>query len=89
MVYLGFPLLTVAMVTGFLRIGQAYAAQTQPTSIWAISPKLTLSVLAWLTYGVLLHLPLAPSFRGQRAAWLSIVGFVLFLGGFIAVIWMK
>jgi ABC-type uncharacterized transport system permease subunit len=89
MVYLGFPLLTIAMVTGFLRIAQAQSSTTQSATLGTILPKLTFAALAWLIYAVLLHLPLAPSFRGQRAAWLSIIGFVLFLGGFVAVIWMK
>ena len=40
-----------------------------------------------LVYAVLLHLPLAPLFRGRRAAWLSIVGFVLLLSVFFAVRW--
>jgi ABC-type uncharacterized transport system permease subunit len=88
MIYLGFPLLTIAMITGFLRIAQSHGAATQST-LASLSPKLVFAALAWLIYAVLLHLPLAPSFRGQRAAWLSIIGFVLFLGGYVAVIWMK
>jgi ABC-type uncharacterized transport system permease subunit len=88
MVYLGFPLLTIAMITGFLRIAQGHGAATQST-IASLSPKLAFAAIAWLIYAILLHIPLAPSFRGPRAAWLSIIGFIFFLGGYVAVIFMK
>jgi ABC-type transport system involved in cytochrome c biogenesis permease subunit len=86
MVYLGFPLLTLAMITGILRLSQS---ETPNPSTLHMSPKLSFAMMTWLIYAVLLHLPLAPSFRGQRAAWLSIIGFILFLAGYIAANWMK
>lgn len=80
-VLIGFPLLTAAMITGALR-----AHQVRPADPGAISPKIILAVVVWLIYGTLLHIRLAPSFRGRRAAWLSIVGFGLLLSVFFAVL---
>jgi len=79
--FLGFPLLTVAIVAGILR------ALQQPALIdgyWR-SPKLILAAAAWLIYGLLLHVKLTPSFRGPRAAWLSIIGFALLMAVFLVV----
>lgn len=85
-IYLGFPLLTVAMISGAWRAVQM--AQTQGLkTFWVTSPKIHLAVAAWVVYGVLLHVPLAPAFRGKRAAWLSIGGFGLLLSVFFAVRW--
>jgi ABC-type uncharacterized transport system permease subunit len=78
-VLIGFPLLTVAMITG----GIILYARTKDAS-WT-SPKVLLAIASWLIYGVLIHIPLAPSFRGRRAAWLIIVGFVMLLSVFFAI----
>ena len=85
MVYIGFPALTIVLITGAIRIAQD-PAQFHNVSL---SPKIVLAILAWIVYGIFLHVPLAPAFRGPRAAWLSIIGFVLFLGGYVAVVLMK
>ena len=79
MINLGFPLLTIAMLTGVLRVVQDPNLFQRTPLLW----KITLAILAWLVYAVIAHLPLAPRFRGPRAAWLWIIGFALFLGGFI------
>lgn len=83
-IVLGFPLLTVAMVTGIL-----YAVRNPGSvgDVWAASPKLVMSVLAWAIYTLLLHIRFAPAFRGRRAAWLNIFGFVLLLGVYVTVNW--
>ena len=80
MIYLGFPLLTIAIITGTLRVIQEPDLLQRTPLLWKIS----LAILSWLVYAVIAHLPLAPRFRGPRAAWLWIIGFALFLGGFVA-----
>jgi ABC-type uncharacterized transport system permease subunit len=70
-VTLGFALLTVGAVTGFV-----WARHGGPISGWKVG--LTASV--WVVYALVLHSPINPSFRGRKAAILSIVGFVLMLG---------
>lgn len=85
MVYLGFPLLTVAIFTGMLRAAQEPDVLRHAGMVW----KIALAALAWVVYAVLAHLPLAPRFRGPNAAWLWIIGFALFIGGFVAANWMR
>ena len=86
LVYLGFPLLTVVMVTGVMILERGGAGGV---NLAVLRAKLGFAMAAWIVYGMLLHLPLAPSFRGQRAAWLSILGFCLFIGGYVAGNWVK
>ncbi|HVX83543.1 MAG TPA: cytochrome c biogenesis protein CcsA [Phycisphaerae bacterium] len=87
MVYAGFPLLTLAMITGALRLAQTPASHPSAHAPW-LSPKLLLASAAWLTYAILAHVPLAPRLRGLHAAWLSILGFSLFLATYATVMWM-
>lgn len=84
-ILLGFPLLTIAAVTGAL-----WAVEDPHTMgpDWFYSPKVILTALLWLVYASLLHVRLAPALRGSRAAWLSIAGFVLLLVVFAAANWM-
>lgn len=75
-ILLGFPLLTIAAITGIME------ALVHPRAMgpdWYWSPKVILTVVAWAVYAPLLHVKLTPSFRGARAAWLSIFGFALLL----------
>jgi len=44
-----------------------------------------LTFAVWLVYAIVLHAPINPSFRGRRAAVLSVVGFVLMVGTILAV----
>ncbi len=84
-ILLGFPLLTIGALSGVL-----WAVQDPRTMgpQWFLTPKVILTAVIWLIYASLLHVRLAPSWRGARAAWLSILGFVLLLVVFAAVNWM-
>jgi ABC-type uncharacterized transport system permease subunit len=79
-VTLGFALLTIGLVTGFIRI--ADGQRTPPVA------KLALATGAWLVYAVVMHAPINPRFRGRRAALLSVFGFVLMIGTLVAVQFM-
>jgi ABC-type uncharacterized transport system permease subunit len=79
-VTLGFALLTVGAVTGIVRMF-ADEKHTPPAKNVAIG----LAVAVWLVYAIVLHSPINPSFRGRRAAVLSVVGFVLMVGTVFAV----
>lgn len=74
---LGFAFLTVSFVAGMVRLveGDQNASRV----------KLALACSAWGVYAVVMHAPIHPSWRGRRAAWLSIVGFVLVVGAVVAV----
>ena len=87
MVYAGFPLLTLAMITGTLRLAQG-SGTAAGWATWHVSAKILLAILAWLTFAVVAHVPLNPRLRGLHAAWLTIVGFSLFLATYAAVTWM-
>ncbi len=75
---LGFVLLTVAMVTGLIITD--WHSEAGPK--WLVGWKLALTVPAWLMYAAVMNVRLATTFRGARAAWLSITGVVLLLATF-------
>ena len=86
LVYLGFPLLTLSMIAGFVRTLQ----DTKFTQAgFNLGPKVVIAIVAWIIYAVLMHVPLAPAIRGRRAAWLNVIGFVLLMLVYVAMIWMK
>jgi ABC-type uncharacterized transport system permease subunit len=70
-VTLGFSLLTVGAVTGIVQWLEA--DKHTPLS------KVLLTAAVWLVYAVVLHSPINPSFRGRKAALLSVVGLPLML----------
>jgi ABC-type uncharacterized transport system permease subunit len=86
LIYGGFPLLSISTVAGIIRFSQERALSTQPAPGGGHT-KIAMGILSWLIYAVLLHVPLNPSFRGPRAAWLSIAGFILFIATFVAAYW--
>ena len=77
-VTLGFALLTIGAVTGLIKMH--FEHQNPPLA------KIILSSAVWLVYALVLHSPFNPSFRGRRAAMLSIFGFGLMVGTVIAVL---
>ena len=79
-VTLGFALFTIGAVTGAVRM---FAEENHIGH--AKNVAIALAMAGWLVYGVVLHSPLNPSFRGRRAAVLSVVGFFLMVGTIFAV----
>ena len=73
-------LFTVGAVTGVVRMF-AEEKHIPPAKNVAIA----LALAGWFVYAVVLHSPLNPTFRGRRAAVLSVVGFVLMVGTIFAV----
>ncbi len=76
---LGFPLLTLGMVTGAIYARQALG------SFWRWDPKEVWSLITWLAYAVLLHERLTVGWRGRRAAVMSIVCFLLLIFTFVGI----
>ena len=76
---LGFPLLTLGLITGFIWAQYAHAGT------WEWDPTLVLSVVTWLIYAGLLHARLAAGWRGRKAAILSIIGFGALLFSIVGV----
>ncbi|MEO1237290.1 MAG: cytochrome c biogenesis protein CcsA [Planctomycetota bacterium] len=73
---LGFALLTVGLVSGVVILAEE-GGGVIPGG-WA-SPKVVLAFVAWLTYALVMNVRVAAVFRGRRAAWLAIGGWVLLL----------
>jgi ABC-type uncharacterized transport system permease subunit len=86
-VSLGFALLTVGLVTGLVRAIDTHGHNSLGPD-WYRNPKVLLAFIAWIVYALVLHSPINPSFRGRRAAILSVVGFVLMIGTVVAVQYM-
>ncbi len=83
-VVIGFPFLTLTIILG------AVWADTAWGTYWSWDPKETASLVTWFIYGAYLHARVMRGWRGDRAAWLLVLGFVatlftyfgnLFFGG--------
>ncbi len=82
---IGFPLLTLGIISGSLWARQAWGA------FWQWDPKETWSLITWLIYAAMMHQRFTVGWRRRRAAIMAIVGFCavlftlwgvnLFLGG--------
>ncbi len=68
-VAMGFPLLTVGIITGAVWANKAWG------TYWGWDPKETWSLITWLVYAAYLHARLTRGWSGGRAAVLSTFGF--------------
>ncbi len=67
---IGFPMLTLGIITGAAWANYAWG------SYWSWDPKETWSLITWFVYAAFLHARFTRGWRGTRAAWLSIIGFI-------------
>lgn len=70
-VSLGFPIFTIALVTGAIwiaRLGVVWGGD-------ALRPEYVLAVATWVAFGVLLLARRGAGWQGRRAAWLTLGGF--------------
>ena len=74
---LGFCLLTVGILSGALWANSAWG------QYWGWDPKETWSLITWFTYAAMVHQRIVLGWRGKKAAWLAIVGFVLVMFTFV------
>ncbi len=68
-IMIGFPLLTLGIVTGAAWANYAWG------TYWSWDPKETWSLIVWFIYAAFLHARITRGWAGKRAAILSIVGF--------------
>jgi cytochrome c-type biogenesis protein CcsB len=68
-IMVGFPLLTLGIVTGAVWANYAWG------SYWSWDPKETWSLIVWFIYAAFLHARFTRGWVGKRAAILSIAGF--------------
>lgn len=79
LITLGFPLLTLAIITG------ALWAESVWGTFWRWDPKEVWSLITWFIYALVLHARLTARWRGRRAAILSIIGFISVIFTFFGV----
>jgi len=79
LISIGFPLLTVAIVTG------AVWAESALGSFWRWDPKEVWSLITWLIYALVLHVRLNTGWRGRKVVVLSTLGFLSVLFTFFGV----
>lgn len=75
----GFPLLTLAIITGALWAESAWG------SYWNWDAREVWSLVTWFIYAIVLHARLVAGWRGKRAAILSIVGFLTIIIAFFGI----
>lgn len=75
---IGLTLLTLGLVAGMFWNWSLHG------QMWRNDPKEIFAVLTWLLYFILALYRSSANWRGRRAAWLGVVGFVLVLCTFLA-----
>ncbi len=75
----GFPLLTLGIITGSIWAEYAWG------TYWNWDPKQTWSLIIWLFYAAILHGRIAVGWRGKKAAYLAIIGFIGVIFTFVGV----
>jgi cytochrome c-type biogenesis protein CcsB len=79
---IAFPLLTLMIATG------AYWANRTWGSYWSWDPKETWALITWFVYAGYLHMRITKGWRGRRAAYFAILGFVVILFTFFGVTYL-
>lgn len=74
-----FPLWTFAVVAGAIWAENAWGRY------WGWDPKETWAFITWVVYAAYLHARATAGWRGTRAAWISLVGFLCFLINYFGV----
>ncbi|MEW6584340.1 MAG: c-type cytochrome biogenesis protein CcsB [Nitrospirota bacterium] len=83
LITIGFPLLTLAIITGALWAESAWG------SYWNWDPREVWSLVTWFIYAIILHARLVAGWRGRRAAVLSMIGFITILVAFFGIKLLK
>ncbi|MEA4901156.1 c-type cytochrome biogenesis protein CcsB [Desulfitobacterium sp.] len=74
-----FPMLTLCIITGAIWANYAWG------TYWSWDPKETWSLITWIIYAAYLHARLMYGWKGKRAAWLGVIGFIAVLFTFFGV----
>jgi len=69
----GFMWLSAGIITGAIWANEAWG------TYWSWDPKETWSIITWFFYALILHARFTREWRGQRIAWLAMLGFVAVL----------
>jgi cytochrome c-type biogenesis protein CcsB len=81
---IGLVLLSVGIITGAMWANEAWGAY------WSWDPKETAALLSWIIYASFMHLHTRSAWRGERSAWVSIIGFASIMFCYLGVnIWIS
>jgi cytochrome c-type biogenesis protein CcsB len=81
---IGLVLLSVGIITGAMWANEAWG------TYWQWDPKETAALLSWIVYASFMHLHTRSSWRGERSAWVSILGFASIMFCYLGVnIWIS
>jgi cytochrome c-type biogenesis protein CcsB len=78
-ILVGFPLLTLGIITG------ALWAKSEWGAYWSWEPRETWALVTWLIFGLLLQVRLSSGWRGRRTAILTVIGSAVMLGSFLGI----
>lgn len=79
---LGFPLLTVGIISGAVWANEAWG------SYWSWDPKETWALITWLVFAAYLHARITRDWQGRRPAILAAVGFAVVWVCYLGVNWL-
>lgn len=68
---LGFPLLTIGIISGAVWANEAWG------SYWSWDPKETWALITWIIFAIYLHSRLNKSWQGKKPAILASIGFIV------------
>ena len=68
---LGFPLLTIGILSGAVWANEAWG------SYWSWDPKETWAFVTWLIYGIYLHTRITKGWQGKKPALIASIGFIV------------
>jgi len=71
---IGFPLMTLGMVTGYIWAKQIWGGRN-----WHWDPKIVWSMITWFLYAGMMHQRFTMGWRGRRAAIMTIIAFMAVL----------
>ena len=74
-----FPIWTFAVIAGAIWAENAWGRY------WGWDPKETWAFITWIFYAAYLHAEATAGWRGRRASWLALMGYVAFLFNFVGV----
>jgi len=78
-IMVGFPLLTIGIVTGAAWANYAWG------TYWSWDPKETWSLITWFIYAAFLHARFTAGWKGKKTAVLSVIGFAAVIFTYIGV----
>ena len=74
-----FLFLTLVIITGAIWAERAWGRY------WSWDPKETWSLITWIIYALYLHMRLTKGWKGKKAAWFAVIGFICVIFTYIGV----